>query len=43
MILDANTPEIGNLVLSAMPPQARDGFEQFGRPAYAAYRTTLLG
>ena len=42
MILDANTPEIGEVVLGAMPPEARAGFEQFGRPGYAAYRSALL-
>lgn len=43
MILDDTTPDIAELMLSGMPPEARAGFDQFGRPAYAAYRERLLG
>ncbi len=40
-ILDDTSPELGAAILEAMPPEARAGFEQFGRPAYAAYRARL--
>ncbi|MDP1875967.1 MAG: hemerythrin domain-containing protein [Actinomycetota bacterium] len=43
MILDDTTSDIAELMLSGMPPEARAGFDQFGRPAYAAYRERLLG
>ncbi|MHB8794056.1 MAG: hemerythrin domain-containing protein [Candidatus Nanopelagicales bacterium] len=43
MVLDDTTSDIADLILSGMPPEARAGFDQFGRPAYAAYRERLLG
>lgn len=42
MILDDTSPERGAVILAAMPPEARAGFEQFGQPAYNAYRERLL-
>lgn len=42
MILDNVSDQRAEMMLSAMPPEARAGFEQFGRPAYAAYRAQLL-
>ena len=43
LILDNTSPERGEVILSAMPPEARAGFEQFGRPAYLAYRDRVRG
>lgn len=43
LILDNTSNERGEVILSAMPPEARAGFEQFGRPAYLAYRDRLRG
>lgn len=43
LILDNTSEERGEKILSAMPPEARAGFEQFGRPAYLAYRDRLRG
>lgn len=40
-ILDDTTADRGEVILAAMPPEARAGFEEFGRPAYAAYRARL--
>jgi hypothetical protein len=31
----------GEAILGAMPAEARAGFEEFGRPAYAAYAARL--
>lgn len=41
LILDDTSAERGAVILDAMPPEAREGFEQFGRPAYAAYKARL--
>lgn len=41
LILDDTSAERGAVILAAMPPEAREGFEQFGRPAYAAYKARL--
>jgi hypothetical protein len=41
LILDDTTPERQQVLLGALPPEARSGFEQFGRPAYADYRARL--
>jgi hemerythrin-like domain-containing protein len=43
LILDNTSAERGEVILEAMPPEARAGFEQFGRPAYLAYRDRLRG
>jgi len=42
MILQSVSPEQGERMLTAMPAQARANFEQFGLPAYAAYRDRLF-
>ena len=42
IILSDTTRERGEAILSFMPPEARAGFEQFGRPAYDAYRARLI-
>ena len=41
LILDNTSAERGAVILGAMPPEARAGFEEFGRPAYAAYRAQI--
>jgi len=41
VILDDNSAEMGEVILSAMPADARAAFEQFGRPAYREYRDRL--
>ena len=41
LILDNTTPDRAERILAEMPPEARAGFEQFGRPAYADYRARL--
>lgn len=41
LILDNTTMERGEHILAEMPPEARAGFEQFGRPAYAAYKAQI--
>ena len=43
LILDNTSKERGEVILSAMTPEARAGFEQFGWPAYLAYRDRLRG
>ena len=40
-ILANTSVERGEAILAPMPPEARAGFEQFGRPAYTAYRARL--
>jgi iron-sulfur cluster repair protein YtfE (RIC family) len=40
-ILADTTAERGEAILAGMPPEAREGFEQFGRPVYAAYAERL--
>jgi len=42
LILDDNSAEAGEAVLSAMTLEARADFEEHGRPAYTAYRDRLL-
>lgn len=42
MIVDDTSAELSGLILDAMPPEARAGFEQFGLPAYRAYRERLV-
>lgn len=42
MLLHSVSPEQAERMLAAMPPEARAGFEQFGMPAYTAYRDRLL-
>ena len=42
IILSDTTPERGEAILAFMPPEAREGFEAFGRPAYEQYRERLL-
>jgi len=42
LILDDNSAEAGQAILDSLPPEARAGFEEFGRPAYVAYRDRLL-
>ena len=41
LIHDDTSAERGAAILDSMPPEAREGFEQFGRPAYAAYKARL--
>ena len=41
LILDNTSAERGQAILSAMPPEAVAGFEQFGRPAYAEYKARI--
>ena len=41
LILDNTSAERGQAILAEMPPEAREGFEQFGRPAYAAYKARI--
>ncbi len=41
LILDNTSTERGEYILAEMPPEAREGFEQFGRPAYAAYKAQI--
>jgi iron-sulfur cluster repair protein YtfE (RIC family) len=41
LILDDTSAERGEAILAAMPAPAREGFEQFGRPAYAQYKARL--
>jgi hypothetical protein len=43
IILSDTTPERGEAILEFMPPEARAGFEQFGRPMYDQYRARLVG
>jgi iron-sulfur cluster repair protein YtfE (RIC family) len=40
-ILADTTAERGEAILAGMPPEAREGFETFGRPVYAAYAERL--
>lgn len=42
MILDDTTADVRDLLWTALPQEARDGFDAFGRPAYAAYRERLV-
>lgn len=42
MILDDTTADVRELVWNALPAEAQQGFDQFGRPAYAAYRDRLV-
>lgn len=41
LIVDNTTPDRAELILSAMPPEARAGFEQFGMPAYLGYKARI--
>lgn len=41
MITDDTAGELSALILEAMPPEARAGWEQMGRPAYMQYRARL--
>jgi iron-sulfur cluster repair protein YtfE (RIC family) len=41
LILDNTSVERGEAILADMPPEARAGFDQFGRPAYAAYKAKI--
>jgi iron-sulfur cluster repair protein YtfE (RIC family) len=41
LILANTSAARGEAILNGMPPEARAGFEQFGRPAYAAYAERL--
>ena len=41
LILDNTSAERGEAILAEMPPEARAGFEEFGRPVYRAYRAKL--
>lgn len=41
LILANTSAERGEAILNGMPPEARAGFDQFGRPAYAAYAERL--
>ena len=41
LILANTSAERGEAILNGMPPEARAGFEQFGRPVYAAYAERL--
>lgn len=43
LVLDDTSPELAEVLLSAMPPDARAGFEQFGMPMYTQYRARLTG
>jgi iron-sulfur cluster repair protein YtfE (RIC family) len=43
LVLDDTSPELGEVLLSNMPPEARAGFEQFGMPLYVQYRARLNG
>ena len=43
LILDDTSPELGEVLLGSMPPEARAGFEQFGMPQYVQYRARLVG
>jgi iron-sulfur cluster repair protein YtfE (RIC family) len=40
-ILQDTSAERGEAILAGMPPEARAGFEQFGRPAFEAYAARL--
>jgi hypothetical protein len=40
-ILADTTPELGELIIGSMPPEAQAGWNQFGRPMYDGYRATL--
>lgn len=42
MILDDTTADVCELLWNSLPQEARDGFDAFGRPAYAAYRERLV-
>jgi len=41
LILQDTSAERGEAILAGMPPEGRAGFEQFGRPAFAAYAARL--
>ncbi len=41
LILQDTTAERGEAILAGMPPEARAGFEEFGRPVFAAYAARL--
>lgn len=41
LILANTSAERGEAILNGMPPEARAGFEEFGRPVYAAYADRL--
>ena len=41
LILANTSAARGEAILSGMPVEAREGFEQFGRPVYAAYAERL--
>ena len=41
LILDNTSAERGAVILDEMPPEARAGFEEFGRPVYADYRAQI--
>jgi iron-sulfur cluster repair protein YtfE (RIC family) len=41
LILSNTSAERGDAILNGMPAEARAGFEQFGRPVYAAYAERL--
>jgi iron-sulfur cluster repair protein YtfE (RIC family) len=41
LILENTSAERGEAVLAEMTPEARAGFEEFGRPIYAEYRAKL--
>jgi iron-sulfur cluster repair protein YtfE (RIC family) len=41
LILANTSAERGEAILNGMPSEARAGFDQFGRPAYAAYAERL--
>lgn len=41
LILANTSAERGEAILNGMPAEARAGFEQFGRPVYAAYAARL--
>lgn len=41
LILANTSADRGEAILSGMPPEARAGFEEFGRPVYAAYAARL--
>ena len=40
-ILSDTTPELGDLIIGSMPPEAQAGWSQFGRPMYEGYRAQL--
>lgn len=42
LILDDTTADVRDLVWNNLPPEAQQGFEQFGRPMYVAYRERLV-